>query len=70
MYSDGIIDQFGGEKGKKLKLKKLTNFFKSIATKTCSLQKQAVFSFLKNWTTASNNAYEQIDDIVVIGLKV
>lgn len=71
LFSDGIQDQFGGEQGKKLKLSKLSSFFTTIADKPCDEQKHAIKDFLSHWShPAGNIRYDQVDDIVLIGMKV
>jgi len=66
MFSDGFADQFGGPKGKKLKYKLL----KETIFKNCHLpmheQKQALQECFANWKAN----FEQVDDVLVIGIKV
>lgn len=71
LFSDGLQDQFGGERGKKLKLSKLSNFFATIAHKPCDEQKHAVKEFIAHWShPAGQPRYDQVDDIVLIGMKL
>ena len=66
MFSDGFADQFGGPKGKKLKYKLL----KETIFRNCHLpmheQKQALQECFANWKAN----FEQVDDVLVIGIKV
>ena len=66
MFSDGFADQFGGPKGKKLKYKLL----KETIFKNCHLpmheQKQALQECFADWKAN----FEQVDDVLVIGIKV
>jgi serine phosphatase RsbU (regulator of sigma subunit) len=66
MFSDGFADQFGGPKGKKLKYKLL----KETIFRNCHLsmheQKQALQECFAEW----KSSYEQVDDVLVIGIKV
>ena len=66
MFSDGFADQFGGPKGKKLKYKLL----KETVFKNCHLsmheQKQALQQCFTEWKAD----FEQVDDVLVIGIKV
>ena len=66
MFSDGFADQFGGPKGKKLKYKLL----KETIFKNCHLpmheQKQALQQCFTEWKAD----FEQVDDVLVIGIKV
>ena len=67
MFSDGYADQFGG----KLNRKFITEQFKSLlldnAHKPMEEQKDILNNTLTKWMGDTN---EQLDDIVVIGLKV
>lgn len=66
MTTDGYPDQFGGEKGKKLKI----TVFKRILAEICHLpmdeQKRYLENYLNNWM----NNHEQIDDICVVGIRI
>ena len=66
MFSDGFADQFGGPRGKKMKYKLL----KDVILKNCHLpmsaQKVALAQFFDDW----KKEYEQVDDVLVIGIKV
>jgi serine phosphatase RsbU (regulator of sigma subunit) len=66
LFSDGYADQFGGPKKKKL----MTGKFKEIliSVQHLSLPEQKVYldEFITEWMTGS----EQVDDILVIGIKV
>jgi len=66
IFSDGYADQFGGEKKKKLTTKK----FKELIINICALpmpeQEKHLADFIDNWKTG----IEQIDDILVIGVRV
>jgi serine phosphatase RsbU (regulator of sigma subunit) len=66
LFSDGLQDQFGGEKGKKFMVKKLKEFFTSIAHLPLEEQKQITEHTLETW----KKGYEQVDDILVIGFRV
>jgi len=71
LFSDGLQDQFGGTDGKKLKLKNVLELMQSLSKKNCTEQKSQIISFLDNWTRTSNGTdYEQVDDIVLIGMRV
>lgn len=61
LFSDGYLDQFGGEQGKKLKHKR----FKQIILK--SRQNNTVLSSeFNSW----KGDYESIDDVCVLGFKI
>jgi len=66
MFSDGYPDQFGGPKGKKMKYKLL----KDTLLKNCHLsmaeQKVVLQKHFADW----KSDYEQVDDVLVMGIKV
>ena len=64
-FTDGIVDQFGGEKGKKLKISRMRKFLLEIAELPVEEQRKQIDSFFKEW----KGDLEQIDDLCVIGLK-
>lgn len=66
LFSDGYEDQFGGEENRKFMAKKLKNLFLEIHEKPVSLQKQILFDSHIKWK--GNN--EQVDDIVIFGVKI
>ena len=66
LYSDGYIDQFGGEKGKKMKLSKFKDILLSNYTKEMDLQKNEIKKSFESWKGNS----EQIDDVCVMGIKI
>jgi serine phosphatase RsbU (regulator of sigma subunit)/Tfp pilus assembly protein PilF len=65
-FTDGFIDQFGGEKGKKYMLKKFGQFLETIGSKPMSQQHNDLIKEFNDW----KGNREQIDDILVIGVKV
>ncbi|MDA3891898.1 MAG: SpoIIE family protein phosphatase [Salinivirgaceae bacterium] len=65
-FSDGIIDQFGGEKGEKFKKRRFKQLLLDIAHLSMDDQKKAIEQKLKKWM----GNLEQIDDITVIGVRV
>ncbi len=64
--TDGFADQFGGEKGKKYKYKQLKDFLISIQHKTMDEQKNALEIEFKKWI----GSLEQVDDVLIIGIRV
>lgn len=65
LSSDGYADQFGGEKGKKMKVKKFKNKIMEIKSKPMSEQAHILNQFFEEW----RGEHEQIDDVCVFGLK-
>jgi serine phosphatase RsbU (regulator of sigma subunit) len=66
LYTDGYADQFGGPKGKKFKYKQLNDLLDSICNKELNQQKEILQITLNNW----RGDLEQVDDILIIGIKV
>lgn len=66
VFSDGVVDQFGGPDNKKLTSKKFKEQLLKIVHLSMEQQEEALDIFIREW--AGNNP--QIDDILVIGVKV
>ncbi len=65
LFSDGIIDQFGGEKGKKFLTKRFKQLLFDINTLPMKEQKEHIKKALDDWKGAG----EQVDDILVMGIR-
>jgi serine phosphatase RsbU (regulator of sigma subunit)/Tfp pilus assembly protein PilF len=66
IFSDGYVDQFGGEKGKKFKAKAFRELLLSIQEKPMEEQKTIIDEAFEYW----RGDLEQIDDVCVIGVRV
>lgn len=66
LTSDGYPDQFGGPKGKKFKFKQLEEKFVQISTQSLSEQKEQLSKTFNDW----KGAFEQLDDVLVMGIRV
>jgi serine phosphatase RsbU (regulator of sigma subunit) len=66
IFSDGYADQFGGVNGKKFMTPNFQKLLLSIYTNPMEYQLQSISSRFDEWK--GNN--EQVDDIMVIGVKV
>ncbi|MBN1182904.1 MAG: tetratricopeptide repeat protein [Bacteroidales bacterium] len=66
MFSDGYVDQFGGALGKKFKAPQFKELLLSIQEKPMSEQKELLNESIEKW----REGYDQIDDILVIGIRV
>lgn len=66
IFSDGYNSQFGGEKGETFKSKRFQNVLLSIQNEPMKKQKEILESTLSDW----QGKREQVDDILVIGLKI
>ena len=67
LFSDGYVDQFGGERKQKYKLKNLKIFLQKISQHSMIKQKELLEDNLNEWM---KHFPKQIDDILIIGLKV
>jgi serine phosphatase RsbU (regulator of sigma subunit) len=65
-FTDGYADQFGGISGKKFKIKQLKELLLSIAHLPMNEQKDVVSKTIRKW----KKGLDQIDDILVIGVKI
>lgn len=66
LFTDGLADQFGGERGKKFMYKPFKSLLLNHADLPMYEQKRVVDDALKNW----KNTLEQVDDILVIGVRI
>jgi serine phosphatase RsbU (regulator of sigma subunit) len=66
IFSDGYVDQFGGPEGKKIKLKRLQEIVLENHTKPMDEQKQILDKIFTDW----QGAQEQIDDVLVMGVRI
>ncbi|MBK7181556.1 MAG: serine/threonine-protein phosphatase [Bacteroidetes bacterium] len=66
IFTDGYADQFGGEKGKKFKYKQLQDLLLKNCSKSMEEQKQLLSTTIEKWM----GNLEQVDDILVIGIKI
>lgn len=66
IFSDGYVDQFGGEKGKKFKLKALRELLLGIQDKSMNEQKKKIDEVFESW----RGDLEQIDDVCIFGVRV
>lgn len=66
IFTDGYADQFGGENGKKLMTKKFKEILLSIQHLDMKEQKKYLGNHLEKW----KGEHEQVDDVLVIGVRV
>lgn len=66
MFTDGYADQFGGTKGKKFMVKQFHDNLKAIHQLNIMEQKKELEKQLNDW----KGDFEQVDDVLVIGIKV
>ncbi len=66
LFTDGYADQFGGEKGKKFKYAQLQQLIIDNGQLTMEEQKAVLEKKLQEW----KGNLEQVDDVLVIGVRV
>lgn len=67
IFSDGFIDQFGGDEGRKFMIKRFRQYLLSIYKNPMSEQKSLLKQTFKDWL---HDKYIQIDDVLVMGFEV
>jgi ligand-binding sensor domain-containing protein/serine phosphatase RsbU (regulator of sigma subunit) len=67
MFSDGYADQFGGESGKKMMTKRFKELI--LECKHLSMQEQEKY-FADYFNTWKGPTVEQVDDVLIIGVRV
>lgn len=65
IFSDGLPDQIGGEKGRKYQAKRIRNFIAENQGKSMETMNQLFYDNFINW----KGKYKQIDDILLIGIE-
>jgi serine phosphatase RsbU (regulator of sigma subunit) len=66
MFSDGFQDQFGGEEGKKFLSRSMKQLFLEIHNHSMQKQRDLIHKTLQEWM----KGYDQVDDIMVLGLRL
>ncbi len=66
LFTDGFADQFGGEKGKKLKLPNIISMLEEIHTLPAEKQRMIIDRHFNRW----KEGYDQVDDVLFMGIKI
>jgi serine phosphatase RsbU (regulator of sigma subunit) len=66
IFTDGYADQFGGPKGKKFKYSQFKQLLLSFQDKTMDQQHDILHKTMADW----KGELEQIDDILIIGVRI
>jgi ligand-binding sensor domain-containing protein/serine phosphatase RsbU (regulator of sigma subunit) len=66
LFSDGLPDQFGGKDGKKLKIARLKRMIEQVSRLPMDEQKEAMSKFYFDW----KGSFDQVDDVLLMGVKV
>jgi len=66
LFSDGYCDQFGGSQGRKFMSKKFKELLSSANHLPCGEQKELISNTIMNW----KGEHEQVDDMLVMGIRI
>ena len=66
IFTDGFVDQFGGEKGKKLKVQGFKKLLLSMHDKPMEDQRNIINDAFYDW----KGDLEQVDDVCLIGVRI
>ena len=66
LYTDGYADQFGGIEGKKIMTKKFRELIRGISQTPMINQHDTLLNYFNTW----KGKYEQVDDVLVVGVVV
>ncbi|MCF6366972.1 MAG: SpoIIE family protein phosphatase [Bacteroidales bacterium] len=66
LFSDGYADQFGGSNGKKFNARRFRELLLHVQKYPMEKQKEIAGNVLKKW----QQGHQQIDDILLIGIKI
>jgi serine phosphatase RsbU (regulator of sigma subunit) len=66
IFSDGFQDQFGGEQGKKFLSKSMKKLFLEVNEQPMQKQQEIIHKTLQEWMAG----YDQVDDILVLGVRI
>ncbi|RKX17374.1 MAG: hypothetical protein DRP35_11025, partial [Candidatus Zixiibacteriota bacterium] len=70
IFSDGYIDQFGGKDGNKFMKKQFKELLVEISEKSMNTQKEKLDKIMLTWRKQPTKEYPQLDDILVVGIKI
>lgn len=66
LFTDGFADQFGGEKGKKMKSSNFRELLRTLHNKPLAHQEIRLLDAFNEW----KNDFEQLDDVCIIGVRI
>ncbi|GAH03709.1 unnamed protein product, partial [marine sediment metagenome] len=66
IFTDGFVDQYGGEKRKKFKTRNFKKLLLSVQAESMKNQKTLIEDAFEEW----RGSHEQIDDVCVIGVRI
>lgn len=66
LFTDGFTDQFGGPRGKKLKLKGFRDYVHSLSSRSIEVKEDVLSAFFDEW----KGNHDQLDDVLVVGIQL
>ncbi len=66
LFTDGYPDQFGGDEGKKIKIASVRSLLEQIQMLPIAKQEMIIEKYFNDW----KGGYDQIDDVLFMGLKL
>jgi len=69
IFSDGYVDQFGGERGRKFMYKPFRELLISISDEPADTQLKIVATTMDRWRKGSKEIVEQVDDMLIMGMR-
>ncbi|MFH2143690.1 MAG: tetratricopeptide repeat protein [Bacteroidota bacterium] len=69
LFSDGFADQFGGPENKKFKYSRFKDILINYSELPLNEQKEKITKSFDDWKNSDSNQYDQIDDVMIIGIK-
>ncbi|HAS42931.1 MAG TPA: hypothetical protein DCS93_20795 [Microscillaceae bacterium] len=70
LFSDGYADQFGGPNGKKFMITQFRQLLAEIHHHPMNIQQKKLEETLEDWMQGRGQIHRQLDDILVMGVKV
>ena len=70
LFTDGLVDQFGGLKEHKYSAKQFEQLIKSNSNLTFMSQKSIIEESVEQWRSGYQKVFDQTDDITLIGIKI
>jgi serine phosphatase RsbU (regulator of sigma subunit) len=67
LFSDGIVDQFGGEAGKKFMIRRLRDFLETNGSLPMKEQGERLARTLDDWKGSDQ---VQVDDVMLLGIRL
>ena len=70
LFTDGLVDQFGGPKGRKYSFKQFEQLVITNSSIPLLEQKEKIEKSIENWRTNYLKVFDQTDDITLLGLRI